>query len=74
MIGLKQLYLKISFYNQSDLIKIRKEILSAVRKNKEKLKMNTYYTEMLTNDLMNKTSVTNTKVQTDHVENILDIR
>ncbi|KAJ8911874.1 hypothetical protein NQ315_012540 [Exocentrus adspersus] len=32
LIGLKQKYIKLSFANQTDLIKVRKEILKAVRK------------------------------------------
>lgn len=76
MIGLKQKYIKLSFANQTDLIKVRKEILKVVRKNKEKEDKNSYYTEMLANALANdiEDSATSNKVKSDQMENIMDIR
>lgn len=58
----------------TDLIKVRREILSYVRKNREREKSNTYYTEMLTNALVNRGDVATVKNTTDHMENIIDIR
>lgn len=77
MIGLKQKYIKLSFYNQPDLTKVRIELLRQVRKNKSHLKENSYYTEMLTSHLVNNMSESATegaKVTTDQMENIIDIR
>nr|CAD7446163.1 unnamed protein product [Timema bartmani] len=71
LIGLKQTYLKLSFLTVTDLVKVRRELMSAVRKNREREKNNTYYTEMLTNALASKGT---TKKSTDHMENIIDIR
>lgn len=48
MVGLKRSYIKLSFYNTEDLIKVRKEIFPAVRKNKEREKNLDFYTTMLT--------------------------
>lgn len=72
---MKQKYIKLSFYSQTDLIKVRKELLRQVRKNKARQSENTYYTEMLATHLtsnMNESIIT--KVSTDQMENILDIR
>lgn len=57
-------------------MKVRKEILSVVHKNKEREKTNTYYTEMLADSLITNKDDTNStaKTSTDHLENILDIR
>nr|CAD7428081.1 unnamed protein product [Timema monikensis] len=71
LIGLKQTYLKLSFLTVTDLVKVRRELISAVRKNREREKNNTYYTEMLTNALASKGT---TKKSTDHMEKIIDIR
>ena len=47
LVGLKQKYIKLSFVSTSELQKVRKDILSAVRRNKEKQKTATAYTELL---------------------------
>lgn len=76
MIGLKQKYIKLSFANQSDLIKVRKEILKVVRKNKQKENVNSYYIEMLTSTLANNDDIISHDHNrtSDQMENILDIR
>lgn len=74
LIVLKQHYLKLSFFNQNDATKVKKVILSAVNKNKKAEKVNSYYTEMLTNALQDKGIVAHSKINTDHMENIVDIR
>ena len=56
------------------MIKVRKEILKVVRKNKERQNANTFYTELLTDILTDKGDVAATKANTDQMENILDIR
>ena len=47
LVGLKQLFLKLTFLTTSDLQKVRKELNTAVRKNKERAKAATGYSEML---------------------------
>ncbi|KAF5305758.1 hypothetical protein FQR65_LT07654 [Abscondita terminalis] len=74
LIGLKQRYLKLSFANQNDCIKLRKDILSAVKENRKKRQGNSYYTEMLTASLLNNTETTVAYVKTNCLDNILDIR
>ncbi|KAG5892154.1 hypothetical protein JTB14_026392 [Gonioctena quinquepunctata] len=75
LIGLKQRYIKLSFFNQTDLKKVRKEILKVVRKNRLKRNDNTYYTEMLTNTLAhNIDDIGHSKGNADQMENIMDIR
>ncbi|CAG9765603.1 unnamed protein product [Ceutorhynchus assimilis] len=76
LIGLKQKYIKLSFYNQSDLINVKVELLRQVKKNRATRKENSYYTEMLAMHLANdmNESVSTNKVTTDQMENILDIR
>ncbi|CAG9813248.1 unnamed protein product [Phaedon cochleariae] len=76
LIGLKQKYIKLSFMNQTDLIKVRKEILKVVRKNRQKVDANSYYTEMLTNSLTISANDVghHSKRNTDQMENIMDIR
>lgn len=39
--------MKLSFMNVNDLMKVRKDILPAVKKNREREKSNTAYAEML---------------------------
>ncbi|XP_046479124.1 DNA polymerase epsilon catalytic subunit 1 isoform X1 [Neodiprion pinetum] len=73
LIGLKQKYLKLTFTNMTDLVKVRREIMSAVKKNKEREKSHTYYTEMLASSL-NVRDHNPVKNLTDHMDNILDIR
>ncbi|XP_045460209.1 DNA polymerase epsilon catalytic subunit 1 [Harmonia axyridis] len=73
LIGLKQKYIKLSFANQTDLIKVRKDILKNVRKNRVKSDENTFYTEMLTESLVNVQTDT-MKSKGDPMENIIDIR
>ncbi|KAJ8897708.1 hypothetical protein PR048_003058 [Dryococelus australis] len=74
LIGLKQTYLKLSFFTVTDLVKVRKEVMAAVRKNREREKNNTYYTEMLTTALVSTGDIGVTKKATDQMENIIDIR
>ncbi|GBP24391.1 DNA polymerase epsilon catalytic subunit A [Eumeta japonica] len=72
--GSKQRYIKLSFMSQTDLMKVRKEILTAVNKNKEREKKDAIYAEMLTNTLTNAAAIEHAKKTTDHLENILDMR
>ncbi|VVD01009.1 unnamed protein product [Leptidea sinapis] len=72
--GLKQCYIKLSFMSQNDMMKVRREILTAVNKNKEREKKDAIYAEMLTNALTSNAAIEHAKKTTDHMENILDIR
>lgn len=48
LVGLKRNYIKLSFNTVDDLVKVRKEISPAVRKNRERDQANDVYTSMLT--------------------------
>ncbi|XP_045502598.1 DNA polymerase epsilon catalytic subunit 1 [Colias croceus] len=72
--GLKQRYIKLSFMSQNEMMKVRREILTAVNKNKEREKKDAIYAEMLTNALTSAAAIEHAKKTTDHMENILDIR
>ncbi|KAG1689536.1 DNA polymerase epsilon catalytic subunit A [Nymphon striatum] len=74
LIGLKQTYLKLSFQTVSDLIKVRKDLMPVIRKNRENEKQSSTYTEMLTSCLQNEDSVKSTKKISEQIENIIDIR
>lgn len=74
LIGLKQNYLKLSFFSQTDLIKVRKDIHSVVRKNQEREKANTFYNEMLANSIDISGVQNNAKSSSDYMEYIIDIR
>ncbi|KAK4884405.1 hypothetical protein RN001_000676 [Aquatica leii] len=74
LIGLKQRYIKLSFANQNDCFKLRRDILAVVRKNRKRKEANTYYTEMLTASLVNNVESHRDNLKTDHFENIIDIR
>ena len=47
LVGLKQTYLKLSFLTVTDMQKVRKDVLTAVRRNKEHAKTATAYSEAL---------------------------
>lgn len=55
-------------------MKVKKEIFSVVRKNVEREKANTFYTELMASTLANNESLSNHKTKLDHMENIIDIR
>lgn len=47
LVGLKRNYIKLSFNTVDDLIRVKREISPAVRKNREREKSNDAYTSML---------------------------
>uniref|UniRef100_A0A8W7Q1J1 DNA polymerase epsilon catalytic subunit n=1 Tax=Anopheles coluzzii TaxID=1518534 RepID=A0A8W7Q1J1_ANOCL len=49
--GLKQNMLKLSFPNTTQMNKVKRDLSSAVRKNREREKANTYYMQMLSTSL-----------------------
>ena len=58
-----------------DLNKVRRDIMKAVRINKEREKTNTYYSDMLSNVLHTDQDAGDIKKQTiDFMDNILDIK
>lgn len=77
LVGLKQTYLKLSFLTTSDMTKVRKEILSAVRRNKDRLQSTTAYTELLA-EAMTMENITDSHStptsRTNPMDNLLDIR
>lgn len=75
LVGLKQKYVKLSFMNVNDLMKVRKDVLPAVKKNWERQKSNTAYAEMLRQSYIGDVGEFEAqKSSTDHMENIIDIR
>lgn len=58
-----------------DLIKVRRDLLKVVRRNKEKESTNSHYMQILTSVMCTpkEISIAN-KSNTDHMENIMDIR
>ncbi len=71
LVGLKQTFIKLSFLNMTDMQKVRKDLLAAVRKNKERLKNATAYQEMLAEAMSSNMEGSN---RTNPLENIIDIR
>jgi len=49
LVGLKRKYLKLSFLCVEDLMKVKKEIFAAVRKNRDREKSSDAYSGLLTN-------------------------
>lgn len=71
--GIKNNFLQLWFANSNALQKVRREILSAVRKNREREKANTNYIKMLTTSLASTGAAYGEKNQ-DHMDSIIDIR
>ncbi|XP_055866677.1 DNA polymerase epsilon catalytic subunit A-like isoform X1 [Biomphalaria glabrata] len=74
LVGLKRSYIKLSFFNTDDLVKVRKDISPAVRKNKEREKNLDEYTTMLTSHYAGEDALGVSKKISDQMENIIDIR
>jgi len=49
LVGLKRSYLKLSFLCVEDLMKVKKDIFAAVRKNRDREKSTDAYSGLLTN-------------------------
>lgn len=67
MIGLKQTYIKLIFLNVDELIKVRRELMSVIRRNKESSQKSAYETNFNYQD-------DNNAKKSDQLENIIDIR
>jgi len=68
LVGLKQTYIKLSFLSSSELQRVRKDILFAVRRNKEKQKTATAYTELL------EAKIGQTSERSNPMDHIIDAR
>lgn len=79
LVGLKRSYIKLYFNTVDDLVKVKREISPAVRKNREREKSNDAYTSMLSSALVGGSVVTedkagSSKKMTEQLDNILDMR
>lgn len=86
--GLKQQYLKLSFTNQTAMVKVKRELMAAVRRNVEREKSNTFYMQMLSSSLGagntardgarvggdDESGLSDNKKQMDYYDSILDMR
>ena len=70
LVGLKQLFLKLTFLTSSDLQKVRRELNTAVRKNKERAKAATGYSEML----QQQQSAWGNTTKTNPMDHLVDMR
>uniref|UniRef100_A0A8C5NU58 DNA polymerase epsilon catalytic subunit n=1 Tax=Jaculus jaculus TaxID=51337 RepID=A0A8C5NU58_JACJA len=78
LVGLKRNYIKLSFHTVEDLVKVRKEISPAVRKNREQDRVSDAYTAMLSSVLQGGNVITDeeesSKKIADQLDNIVDMR
>lgn len=79
LVGLKRSYIKLSFNTVDDLMKVKREISPAVRKNREREKSNEAYTSMLSSALVGGNVSTGdedgpSKKIADQMDNIVDMR
>uniref|UniRef100_A0A6Q2YZ91 DNA polymerase epsilon catalytic subunit n=1 Tax=Esox lucius TaxID=8010 RepID=A0A6Q2YZ91_ESOLU len=79
LVGLKRNYIKLSFNTVDDLMKVKREISPAVRKNREREKSNDIYTSMLSSALAGgSVSAVDedglSKKISDQMDNIVDMR
>ncbi|XP_004276670.1 DNA polymerase epsilon catalytic subunit A isoform X1 [Orcinus orca] len=78
LVGLKRNYIKLSFNTVEDLVKVRKEISPAVKKNREQGHTSDAYTAMLTSVLQGGSVITDeeeaSKKISDQLDNIVDMR
>ncbi|ESO90687.1 hypothetical protein LOTGIDRAFT_217825 [Lottia gigantea] len=73
LVGLKRKMLKLSFLSVEELNKVKREVFSAIKKNKEREKANDAYTSMLTSHLTGEENSVSKKLS-DQMENMMDIR
>eukprot|EP00057_Strongylocentrotus_purpuratus_P019506 XP_011673980.1 PREDICTED: DNA polymerase epsilon catalytic subunit A-like [Strongylocentrotus purpuratus] len=78
LVGLKCSCLKLSFHSTQDLMKVRREIMPRVRKNREREKSSSAYTALLTSHLGGDDNpggrAAGGKKINDQMDNIIDIR
>uniref|UniRef100_A0A2I3HYR2 DNA polymerase epsilon catalytic subunit n=1 Tax=Nomascus leucogenys TaxID=61853 RepID=A0A2I3HYR2_NOMLE len=78
LVGLKRNYIKLSFHTVEDLVKVRKEISPAVKKNREQDHASDAYTALLSSVLQRGSVITDeeetSKKIADQLDNIVDMR
>ncbi|XP_059531846.1 DNA polymerase epsilon catalytic subunit A isoform X2 [Myotis daubentonii] len=78
LVGLKRNYIKLSFHTVEDLVRVRKEISPAVRKNREQGHTSDTYTAMLSSVLQGGSVIMDeeetSKKIADQLDNIVDMR
>ncbi|XP_031425753.1 DNA polymerase epsilon catalytic subunit A-like [Clupea harengus] len=79
LVGLKRNYIKLSFNTVDDLMKVKRELSPAIRKNREKEKSNETYTSMLSSALVGGNIMTGeedgpSKKMADQMDNLVDMR
>ncbi|BFZ25729.1 hypothetical protein BsWGS_28768 [Bradybaena similaris] len=74
LVGLKRSYIKLSFFSTEELLKVRREIFPAVRKNMEREKNSNGYTSMLASHFAGEDAIGVSKKISDQMENIVDLR
>ena len=71
LVGIKQNYIKLSFLNMTDMQKVRKDLLAAYRRNRERMKNSSAYQELLANANNDSGAFIH---KSNPLENISDIR
>uniref|UniRef100_A0A8C8ZA88 DNA polymerase epsilon catalytic subunit n=1 Tax=Prolemur simus TaxID=1328070 RepID=A0A8C8ZA88_PROSS len=78
LVGLKRNYVKLSFHTVEDLVKVKKEISPAVKKNREQDRASDAYTAMLSSVLQGGSVITDEEETSrkiaDQLDNIVDMR
>ncbi|XP_038229567.1 DNA polymerase epsilon catalytic subunit A isoform X3 [Dermochelys coriacea] len=78
LVGLKRNYIKLSFNTVEDLVKVRREISPAVKKNRERDQASDTYTSMLSSALIGGSLTTDdegpSKKSVNQMDNIVDMR
>uniref|UniRef100_A0A8C5UT22 DNA polymerase epsilon catalytic subunit n=1 Tax=Microcebus murinus TaxID=30608 RepID=A0A8C5UT22_MICMU len=78
LVGLKRNYIKLSFHTVEDLVRVRKEISPAVKKNREQDHASDAYTAMLSSVLQGGSVITDEEETSkrigDQLDNIVDMR
>lgn len=73
--GLQQNFLKLYFPNVNSMQKVRRELLAAVRRNREREKANTAYIKMLSTSLVQASNQTDGgQKNADYMDSIVDVR
>lgn len=74
LVGLKRNYIKLSFLTVNDLMKVKREIMPAVRKNKEQAKTNAAYNIVMGADMNEEEMIAANRRNADQMANVIDIR
>lgn len=73
--GIKRDYIQLWFPNNNAMMKVRREIMAAVKRNRERDQENTHYIQMLSSSLaMAADGSHGGQRSTDHLDSIVDIR